>query len=1040
MYGVKAKDIVGYTVMPRIVPRVREIFTSGFGYVAFLMANIYHMVRLLPPAHAYLNPANIGKFGIRHVIAEAANHLVLKKENLDQVVVFAALLAGAVLLILQFVLLLGSLFVHQANAFGLFETAFPERDIAFMMLDHVFGVPGLFNSCVATGGICTPGGPNMPPFPYPFHFALHELFRFYSIGLLFVGILIFLYFVVVVVIETAVSGSPFGQRFANIWVPIRLVVALALLVPVNFGLNSAQYITLYAAKLGSGFATNRWLDYNAAVASDPDGSALGPNPLGERLSLIAYPESPDASPIVAMMSLVHACAYAYWRLSGAPDSPAGIHSAAAPVRPYYVKIPQPNGDPREWEEITPANMSSFDNALRFYDYGDVIIRFGQRNPNLYGNEKGDVKSLCGDIRIRINSVFNLATGGWASAQANGGPEYMFGSYFYQLTQAWFDEENFRQFALRMIELNMNFGDSVEPLMPVRQCNEVAGAPDAGCGGGSNLPACDMGGITYDEPCRTQAPGAEWKEMMNERYQTELEFALAIAWENYVTTGAEYDMTAEVLERGWGGAGIWYNKVAQFNGAFISSVLDFPAMDVYPLVMEQVREERRKQDKDVGPMIQFNPNLSSSSDTENKVVIDGGEEAVAMAKALNAVYEYAFRDGLSQMDQEKVLSSNILVDGMNILFGTKGLMDIRNENAHTHPLASLVAVGKSLVESAIRNIGYGGALAFLGGLAGAIDKSGATGPALMAISGMLTSITFLGLTVGIVLFYVLPFLPFVYFYFSVANWVKTIFEAMVGTPLWALAHLRLDGNGLPGDSASNGYFLIFEVFVRPVLTVFGLIAALTIFAAQVRILNFLWDLVTQNLTGFTDPGPSIAIAADISVKRGPIDQFFFTIIYTIVVYMLATSCFKLIDRIPQHILRWMGTGVSAYGDINQEPVESIGRYVSTSGLVFGEQIAGGVTGLARGAGSGIGGALSGMTRGGGGGTPRASDIRLKENIEYLGLENGFPVYAFNYIGRPQRYKGVMAQDILEIMPEAVTEIDGYLAVYYDRLGISMEEIN
>ena len=36
------------------------------------------------------------------------------------------------------------------------------------------------------------------------------------------------------------------------------------------------------------------------------------------------------------------------------------------------------------------------------------------------------------------------------------------------------------------------------------------------------------------------------------------------------------------------------------------------------------------------------------------------------------------------------------------------------------------------------------------------------------------------------------------------------ELLVGAPLWALAHLRIDGNGLPGETASNGYFLIFEI--------------------------------------------------------------------------------------------------------------------------------------------------------------------------------------------------------------------------------------
>jgi hypothetical protein len=95
--------------------------------------------------------------------------------------------------------------------------------------------------------------------------------------------------------------------------------------------------------------------------------------------------------------------------------------------------------------------------------------------------------------------------------------------------------------------------------------------------------------------------------------------------------------------------------------------------------------------------------------------------------------------------------------------------------------------------------------------------------------------------------------------------------------------------------------------------------------------------------------------------------------------------------------------------------------------------GGGTGAASGAASGGGGAASG------GGAAAASDINLKENIEKIGEENGFNIYEFNYKGQPERYRGVMAQEVQEIMPEAVVEKDGYLAVIYDKIGIEFKQI-
>jgi hypothetical protein len=958
--GVNAKRIAGYVIMPGIIPRARDLLTSGFGYIAFLMAQIYFMVRLLPPAHAYLNPANIGRFGIRHVIAEAANNLVVSRRNIDQLVIFAVLLAGTVILILQFVLLLWGLFIQHAEAANLFNTVNFQGDIAFMLLDHVFGIPAMFNSCVATGAICPGATVPFGPIPFPFHNAMHDLFQFYSMGLLIIGVLIFLYFVVVVIVETATSGTPFGQRFANIWVPIRLVVALALLIPLNFGLNSGQYITLYAAKLGSGFATNAWIAYNDAIAAHAMFTAIPPNrpnPLGERLSLIAYPKQQDVSIIVSMMSLVHSCAYAYWRgmsspppASGGPPpnpAPAGVLDAAARIKPYFIKVNYPYLTNNLIREEVTAGMDYLD-GLDFYDNSDIIIRFGEFQ-NRYTEDKGRVKSLCGDIRIRVGSV----GGGTLASIANGGPEFILWYYFDLISTMWFNDARFREFALRMGELHMPQQDP----NVYRQCGDGGFAAMAGCPGPAvNLPSCNA--PPTPRPCQRNAPGADWKQERIQFYQTNLNAAMLASWILYSLIGADTGITNAVLNRGWAGAGIWWNKIAQYNGALITAVMDVPTMEAYPWVMEEVRRIKRQEDASFVGDEQFCPNLSDGQ----PVKIKGGDATdLDIAKALCATYKYWSRDGINQTDQEQTIQSNIILDTISIIFGTNGLFDMRNENAHTHPLAQLVAVGKGLVESTIRNIAVATGFAFLGGVLGAMEPGGSSNiPGIItALAGLLTSISFLGLTAGLVLFYVLPFLPFVYFYFAVANWVKTIFEAMVGVPLWALAHLRLDGNGLPGESASNGYFLIFEIFVRPILTVFGLVAAIVIFGAQVRILNFIWDMVTNNLTGFND-NPTIAIVADMQWKRGPIDQFFYTIIYTIIVYMLAMANFKLIDRIPENILRWMGAGVSAFTGINQEPIENLSRYVGTGGMVFGQQISSGLTSTASQAGQVIGRGLAGET--------------------------------------------------------------------------------
>lgn len=71
----------------------------------------------------------------------------------------------------------------------------------------------------------------------------------------------------------------------------------------------------------------------------------------------------------------------------------------------------------------------------------------------------------------------------------------------------------------------------------------------------------------------------------------------------------------------------------------------------------------------------------------------------------------------------------------------------------------------------------------------------------------------------------------------------------------------------------------------------------------------------------------------------------------------------------------------------------------------------------------------------GGPP--SDRRLKKNIKHLITQNGIKLYQFQYIWSDEIYVGVMAQDLVNSHPEALT-IDnfGYYRVSYAVLGLKM----
>jgi hypothetical protein len=100
---------------------------------------------------------------------------------------------------------------------------------------------------------------------------------------------------------------------------------------------------------------------------------------------------------------------------------------------------------------------------------------------------------------------------------------------------------------------------------------------------------------------------------------------------------------------------------------------------------------------------------------------------------------------------------------------------------------------------------------------------------------------------------------------------------------------------------------------------------------------------------------------------------------------------------------------------------------------GARVGGGGGGGARASGGG------GGRGGGGGGGGRRSDINSKHDITLIGwLDNGLGFYRYSYNGSDKAYVGVMAQEVQTVMPGAVARgRDGYLRVFYDKLGLKFE---
>ncbi len=866
--NISKKDIAKYVLLPGIVPRLKE-FKFDLSWLAYLMALIFSATKILPANHIYTRADQQGKFGLADILFEAGRNLKGGVRHVDQYIIYGSFILGAALFLGQFIILIFVILTHtaEASAFSMFQTPDPHDDVALMMLDKVFEIPNMFGSkfdVAVTGGTS-------------FGFALHTIIAFYNKGMLIIAGLIVLYYIFAVIIETMQTGTPFGQRFQEVFVPIRIILAIFLLIPLGYGLSAGQMLVLKLADWGSGLATNGWIIFNLRAENNPLGAGSA--------ELIMNPKTEQIEDLLRYYSLVHSCR-AIYQLQYDKN-----------IQPYIV---YKNGSKTA---SSRAQGLSYDTAVQRFGGNNVKVTYGEYSDG-YNTYPGNVKPYCGTIDLpavgkNVESAEAIQDVYWT---------------FMQLL--WTNS--------RLV----NYGD--------RMAQNFANKSDV-----ANSSAIDG----WSDPTGKPDPGyyADTRNELQSIFNTEMRNA-----QDYIRTDPESElrMTDDLMRRGWGGAGIWFNKIAEYNGAVMSASISMPVPTAYPAVMQWTLMQKKTTNNNFSASTQFMATFGNGAALKDMMSgggLDNPAKDGQIGKFLSDVYtdmtaENTYGDGAEKHD------NNPVANMFSLIFGTDGLSELRGNN-EIHPLAKMAALGRGILDRAIMYMGGAMVMGGLSGLASVIDNAanltasrGSFQAAFSGIGGMFTTFATIGITVGIVLYYVIPFLPFLYFFFGVGRWVKSVFEAIIGIPLWALAHLRIDGEGIPGPAAAQGYFLLLEIFLRPILVICGLMAGVACFSALAIVLDTIFDLVTSNVAGYRPIDESGSFTwNNVEMKRGHIDQFFYTVVYAVLLYMMATSCFKLIDLIPNSVLRYIGTGVNEFNDqMNLE--QDMVRYTGIATYYMSDDVA------------------------------------------------------------------------------------------------------
>lgn len=957
-FYVPTRRVARYILLPGIIPRIREMMHTPFVVLAALMLDVLAAVALVPLNHPYRTIEREGTFGVMDVLRLAARHIKWDLKHIDQVIVFFGLISAYVTMICFILTALVHVTFPSAAAMNVSDylpnligniytytaTPHPERDVALMLLDRTLGVRGdmpsgsFFGSDIPNmcpgGSVEEQANPNCmkSPFPSAYNSATLALLQFYSTAIFMFAVLFLLYLFSTIVIDGAIKGKPIGREMNPFWGPLRLVGAIGLLIPLApQGLNSAQYIVLYSAKVGSAFATNAWGYYHgildtqmgisgrnpsgmSAYRYDMGGSAVIPvsSPLAAKL------QAPDVAGVVKFLHLVTSCEYYYEKHRG--------YVGSRQIQGYFYRTGKEPLPAYVERDSGRTEFISYEDALKYFDYSAIRIVFGSFDALTPDGPMGGLEPLCGELVIPVSSVKDPTTGIAKNPGAATAHEM-----YYNYVLGLFDKTTYPRklmdgYGRQMMSIHLGSAHSQKCLGALEsQATDNAGnkigdtvraltsQTDRDFPPGS-LIEHQSGVIAFPElgDC-SQEPPPSYMLYQQKLFQGIFQVLIDSANRELANPG-NFAISNEVLQRGWAASGTWFQHVARLNGDYVTAVRQMPYGAKRPKVMDDMRSMVIQSGPRVADPKQF-CDLSGSAgkslppqDLELSKALCRID--MAMSKDYgdmqfnvdpNAPQDISGINGV-MTDKNRSKTNNMVMQLLNTIMGTDFLFALCR-NADTHPFTQIVTYGRELMEGTIRNVMTGSAIA---GAAGVVSVGNADmGSSLGLIAGAYSAIGSMMFLAGFMLFYILPLLPFIYFFFGMIAWVKAVFEGLIGAPLWAFAHMKIDGHGFGTAGARQGYLLIFEIILRPILTVFALIMGLGIFSGSIYMLRETLELVIGVL-GRPDLGLLATCKRDPGDLHDIFDVFFFNILYIILVYLIAMSSFKLIDSIPNSVMRWFGS--------------------------------------------------------------------------------------------------------------------------------------
>lgn len=230
--------------------------------------------------------------------------------------------------------------------------------------------------------------------------------------------------------------------------------------------------------------------------------------------------------------------------------------------------------------------------------------------------------------------------------------------------------------------------------------------------------------------------------------------------------------------------------------------------------------------------------------------------------------------------------------------TLGFLSVRGGSAVesavvTDPMVDITTYGQSVMA-------IGGVMMATGATAEwATNRFSWVNPAGQALNEASQGLTAMGwgfIVIGFVLAFIIPIVPFAYFYSAVVSWFLLILEAAFAVPLAILTLFAPSRDGTLIGSWNKILLSIFGILLRPFFTIVGMIVSMMVISFA---LSYLYDMFYGMVSLVTPNG-----------YLGLISILGFLAVFALLTFYTVLIGASLITELGDAAMNWLGIGISS----------------------------------------------------------------------------------------------------------------------------------